>query len=341
MAAPLACTIDLAGPGKHLGRLELVWSDNIHAYGVIPVPIGVIAGGPGPTALVTAGVHGDEYEGLVIARRLWRELEPEAVNGRIIIMPAVNLPAVRAAARVSPIDGGNMNRAFPGGAGGPTALIADFIERRLLPEVDVAVDLHSGGTQSVYTPCAYVYAFGDAGFRRAKLAACHAFGAPFTTIVAATSSGGSLSAACERHGVVMVATELGGSAGLDREALRIGHEGTLAVLRQAGILAGVVAGRATRLRYVEGRASTVISPIDGMLEHRCDPGDNVAAGDLAGLVWPMDDPSRSPVEVRHAVGGTILARRARPMLLAGDAICHSGIHIDDEDFMTIATERPA
>ncbi len=341
MPDPIACTIDLAAPGKRLGRLELVWSDNIHAYGVIPVPIGVIAGGPGPTALVTAGVHGDEHEGLVIARRLLRDLDPEQVTGRIIVMPAVNLPAVRAAARVSPIDGGNMNRAFPGGTGGPTALIADFIERRLLPEVDVAVDLHSGGTQSIYSPCAYVYAFGDETFRREKLAAANAFGAPLTTIVAATSSGGSLSAACERHRVVMVATELGGGAGLDRQALRIGEEGTLAVLRHAGILQGDAAGRSTRLCYVESRAHTVISPIDGMLEQRCEPGDMVAAGDVAGLVWPMDDPSRPPVEVRHAVGGVVLARRARPLLLAGDAICHSGRPINDEDFMTIATERAA
>jgi predicted deacylase len=341
MNAPLACTIDLSAPGKRLGRLELVWSDNIHAYGVIPVPIGVIAGGPGPTALVTAGVHGDEYEGLVIARRLLRDLEPEQVTGRIIVMPAVNLPAVRAAARVSPIDGGNMNRAFPGGPGGPTALIADFIERRLLPEVDVAIDLHSGGTQSIYGPCAYLYAFGDEAFRRAKLAAANAFGAPLTTVVAATSSGGSLSAACERHRVVMVATELGGGAGLDPEALRIGAEGTLSVLRHAGLLEGDASGRGTRLCYVESRASTLISPIDGMLEHCCEPGDTIAAGDVAGLVWPMDDPSRPPVEVRHAVDGVVLARRARPMLLAGDAICHSGRPITDEEFMTIATERAA
>ena len=218
MAAPLACTIDLAAPGKRLGRLELVWSDNVHAYGVIPVPIGVIAGGEGPTMLVTAGVHGDEYEGHVIARRLLADLRPEDVRGRVIVMPAVNLPAVRAASRVSPLDGANMNRAFPGGPAGPTALIADFIERVLLPEADFAVDLHSGGTQSIYSPCGYVYAFGDPAFRRTKLAAAHAFGAPLTTVVAATSSGGSLSAACERHGVVMVATELGGGAGLDRES---------------------------------------------------------------------------------------------------------------------------
>jgi predicted deacylase len=327
MSPLLACTIDLAAPGKRLGRLELAWSDNTHAYGVIPVPIGVIAGGDGPAVLVTAGVHGDEYEGLVIARRLWRDLAPEDVRGRIVLMPAANLPAVRAASRVSPLDGANMNRAFPGGAGGPTALIADFIERRLLPEADFAIDLHSGGTQSIYAPCAYVYAFGDAPFRRRKLAAAHAFGAPLTAVVAATSSGGSLSAACERHGAVMIAAELGGGAGLDREALRIGHAGTLAVLRHAGVLKGGAVGRSTRLLHVASRASSVVSPIDGMLEHACEPGDAVSAGDVAGLVWPMDDPARPPVEVRHAIAGTVLARRARPLLLAGDTICHSGASV--------------
>jgi predicted deacylase len=62
-----------------------------------------------------------------------------------------------------------------------------------------AVDLHSGGTQSVFVPCGYVYGMGERAFRDRKLAAAHAFGAPRTAVVTTTSSGGSLSAACERH----------------------------------------------------------------------------------------------------------------------------------------------
>ncbi|MFZ4533955.1 MAG: hypothetical protein ACOYOJ_19355, partial [Alsobacter sp.] len=98
-----ACSIDLDAPGKRIGHLRLSWSDDVHAYGVIPVPIAVIKGGSGPSALVTAGVHGDEYEGLVIARRLVAELDPAEVPGRIIVMPGVNWPAVEARARTSPI----------------------------------------------------------------------------------------------------------------------------------------------------------------------------------------------------------------------------------------------
>jgi predicted deacylase len=337
-AAPLACSIDLTAPGKRLGHLELGWSDNVHAYGVIPVPIAVIANGTGPTVLISAGVHGDEYEGLVIVRRLLRDLHPDGITGRVLLLPAANLPAVRAATRVSPIDGQNMNRAFPGQpATGPTALIADFIERALLPTVDYAVDLHSGGTRSFYAPCGYVYAAGDQDFRRRKLAAMHAFGAPLTTVVAATSSGGSLSAACERHGVVMIATELGGGGVLDRRALAIGEDGTMALLIHAGVLAGDMSGRRTALHHVESRASAVMATIDGMLEHAGEPGDAVTAGDVAGWIWPLDDPGREPVALHYRTGGVILARRATPLVLAGDTVCHVGKPITDAEFMTIGS----
>jgi predicted deacylase len=102
--ATIAASIDLDAPGKRIGHLELAWSDDEHAYGIIPVPIAVVANGNGPSVLVTAGVHGDEYEGLVITRKLIAELLPEAISGRIVIMPGLNWPAVRARRRVSPID---------------------------------------------------------------------------------------------------------------------------------------------------------------------------------------------------------------------------------------------
>ena len=89
------CTIDLEAPGRQVGRLEVKHSDNRHAYGVIPVPIACIGGGRGPTALVTAGNHGDEHEGQIVARRLIRGLDPALVRGRLIVVPALNCPGRR------------------------------------------------------------------------------------------------------------------------------------------------------------------------------------------------------------------------------------------------------
>ena len=334
MAPPtLAVSIDLDAPGKRIGQLELVWSDDEHAYGVIPVPIAVIANGNGPSALVTAGVHGDEYEGLVITRRLIAQLSPDEVTGRIVIMPGVNWPAVRARRRVSPIDRKNMNRAFPGDStSGPTAMIADFIERSLLPNMAYAVDLHSGGTQSVYAPCGYIYGMGERSFRDKKLAAAHAFGAPRTAVVTTTSSGGSLSAACERHGVVMVAAELGGSAALDHAGVDIGWEGTLNLLRHASVLTGAPRPTRTMLLHTASRASYVMATIDGLFEHAVDVGADVEAGDLAGRIWPNDDLARDFVELRFAVGGMVLARRTMPMVTRGDYVCHVGKRLSDDQF---------
>ena len=261
---------------------------------IIPVPIAVIANGTGPSALVTAGVHGDEYEGLVIARKLVAELLPEAISGRIVIMPGVNWPAVRARRRVSPIDQKNMNRVFPGdGTSGPTAMIADFIERRLLPGMAYAVDLHSGGTQSVFDPCGYVYGTGERAFRDRKLAAAHAFGAPRTAVVATTSSGGSLSAACERHGVVMVAAELGGGAALDHAGLGVGWEGTLNLLRHAGVLSGDAESDAHgAAANANPRPPTSWPPSTACSSIRSTSVPALTAGDLAGQIWPIDDLAR-------------------------------------------------
>jgi predicted deacylase len=332
-APTISVSIDLEAPGKRIGHLQLVWSDDEHAYGVIPVPIAVIANGNGPSALITAGVHGDEYEGIVITRKLISDVSPESVTGRIVIMPGVNWPAVRARRRISPIDGKNMNRAFPGDTtSGPTAMIADFIERSLLPGMNCAVDLHSGGTQSVYAPCGYVYGTGERTFRDQKLAAAHAFGAPRTAVVTSTSSGGSLSAACDRHGVVMVAAELGGGAALGHAAMSIGWEGTLNLLRHAGVLAGAPRPTRTVLLHTPSRASYVMATIDGLFEHSADVGAEVEAGDLAGRIWPIDDLTRPCVDLRFAAGGTVLARRTMPMVTLGDYVCHVGVRVSDDQF---------
>ena len=334
MASPtIPVSIDLDAPGKRIGHLELVWSDDEHAYGIIPVPIAVIANGNGPSVLVTAGVHGDEYEGLVITRKLIAEIAPDAITGRIVIMPGVNWPAVRARRRVSPIDRKNMNRAFPGDStSGPTAMIADFIERALLPGMAYAVDLHSGGTQSIYAPCGYVYGMGERAFRDRKLAAAHAFGAPRTAVVTTTSSAGSLSAACERHGVAMVAAELGGGAALGHAGMGIGWEGTLNLLRHAGVLTGAPRPTRTVLLHTASRAFYVMATIDGLFEHAVDVGADVERGDLAGRIWPIDDLARDCVELRFAAGGTVLARRTMPMVTRGDHACHVVERVSDDQF---------
>ena len=151
--------IDFAATGKQLGHLVIEHSNNEYDGAIIPVPIAVFAGTKGPTVLLTAGTHGDEYEGQLLLHELVRELDAERVQGRIIVLPSLNVLAVREGTRVSKVDGANLNRALPGSAaGGLTAQIARIVDTALLPLADFAFDIHSGGAVNEYVPSAFVYA---------------------------------------------------------------------------------------------------------------------------------------------------------------------------------------
>jgi predicted deacylase len=322
----IACSIPLDAPGLRIGHLSVPHSDDAHAYGVIPVPIAVLNGGAGPTVLLAAGVHGDEYEGQIALRRLLRRLDPAALSGRLIVLPACNAPAVRAARRVSPLDGANMNRAFPGDPdGGPTAQIAHYIEAVLLPHCQYALDLHSGGKAAEYTPCAYVYAGGP--LAAAKLAMAHAFGAPLALLVGSTAETRSLSAACERAGVPMIATELGGGGALSDAALAVAEDGVCGVLRHAGLLPPVAgdATRRTRCLHLPDRRHFLMCPRAGLFAPAVRLGQTVAEGAVAGWLHDVDDPAMAPLPVAFAAAGIVVARRLPVLAGAGDYLCTTAV----------------
>src|SRR5690606_34606590 len=106
--------IDFDKPGKQLGFVSIPHSPHEDAWGAVRIPLGVISNGTGPTVVLMAGNHGDEYEGPITLGELLRGLDPAEVSGRLIFLPALNLPAVAAGRRVSPVDGLNLNRTFPG-----------------------------------------------------------------------------------------------------------------------------------------------------------------------------------------------------------------------------------
>ena len=188
--------IDYDKKGKQIGVLHLPYSVTRSGYGMINIPIAVIQNGEGPSVLLMAGNHGDEYEGQVTLARLIHDLETSDIQGRVIILPAANLPAAMAGARVSPLDSGNLNRAFPGEPDGtPTWQITHYIESVLLPICNAWVDLHSGGSSMDYLPFAAFYATGDDKALDARGdAMMRAFGAPRSvrvTAQAGSAAGGS------------------------------------------------------------------------------------------------------------------------------------------------------
>lgn len=322
--------IDLGRPGKQLGFAGLTHSDNVHDGGVIPVPLAVISSGAGPTALLVGGTHGDEYEGQVILHELIRSLEPGDLTGTVIVLPAANAPAVRSGTRVSPIDGGNLNRSYPGEPrSGPTAAIAGLISGTLLPRADVVLDLHSGGSISTYVPCTFLYRGPDDYTWQRKVDAATVMGLPYVMVVESRFESGSLSTAGDDAGVLTLAAELGGGATVDPSILATARQGVRSVLAQQGILAMSCAtvGRSRsgeqsgttgvcEPRWLEFvTESPVMSLSSGILEPLVSLGQRVAAGQTVARVHAIDDLAQAPQEYTARVDGVVAVLR-RPALVS-------------------------
>lgn len=321
-------SVDLDSPGKRIGDLRLKSSGNEQPLGYVPVPVGVIVGSPGPTVLLTGGVHGDEYEGPVALLKLLHNLEPETINGRIIALPALNAPAVAAAARVSPLDGGNLNRAFPGSPdGGPTAMLAHFTEHVLLPECNAAIDLHAGGKAAWFMPCAMSGTSESDALSSQNLKLAEAFGAPVIWIMGKLNENRSLNSAAARTGVPMIAAELGGGGQVSRPTLATAERGIERCLQYLGVLEGTPEPTESRRIAFNSADQSVYAPHEGLFEPGFDPGDEVTAGQHAGTIYSVKEPERRPTDVYFRTSGLVLVRTHRGLIQRGELLGMVGMDV--------------
>lgn len=316
---PVSCSLDLERDGFRSGNIRLDFSSNEHAAALIPIPIQVLKNGDGPTVMLSAGVHGDEYEGQIALRSLAHRIPLDQVRGRIILLPAFNAPAVRAAARVSPLDGGNMNRCFPGATDqGPTRAIAGFVMEHLAPLCDFALDLHSGGTTGIYEDIGYLTLAPDAALRARCIEAAEWLGAPMTLAAAMGDTAGDYDQAMLRRGTSFLSAEFGGGGVLGLESLAVARRGLRNILHWTGVWRHEGPAKAPGTIYVTSIAGGhVLAPRAGLFEPAFDVGAAVEAGQVAGWLYDLDEHDRPPRPLVFEASGRIFMRRA-PVL------CHAG-----------------
>jgi N-alpha-acetyl-L-2,4-diaminobutyrate deacetylase len=311
------------------GHLRLPYSRDDSAWGSIMIPITVVQRGKGATALLTGGNHGDEYEGPIALYDLAQKLTPEEVSGRVIIVPAMNYPAFRAATRTSPIDKGNMNRSFPGRPDGTvTEKIADYFQRVLLPLADVVVDIHAGGKTLDFVPFAAAHVLPDKTQQARCVGAMEAFNAPYSMMLLEIDAAGMYDTAAEEMGKVFVSTELGGGGTATARSSIIAKKGLRNVLIHAGILNGApVVEPSIRLDMPSAECFT-FSEHDGLVEPSVDLGQAVRKGDLLARVWTIDRTGLPAADYRAGMDGILVARHFPGRITLGDCLAVLAVKVD-------------
>ena len=178
-----------------------------------------------------------------------------------------------AGARVSPLDGGNLNRLFPGDpAGGPTTQIADYIETMLAPMADYWLDLHSGGSSLDYLPFALIPLTDDPEIDAKAWVALQAFGSPLSMVFAYLQQPGLSSASARRNKVAFIGGELGGKGSINSAGVKLTYAGVVRTLAYIGVLRDLakfdIPPAPKEIRYVEltDRDYYAFAPAPGLFE---------------------------------------------------------------------------
>ena len=272
----------------------------------------------GPTLLVIAGVHGDEYEGMEAIRLVFDGLDPSAMHGSFIGVPIANPYAYDARSRNLPgfVDGLNLARVFPGdphaspGRSLAHALLA-FVQANVTSS-DLLVDFHSGSADVQFAALTGFRDIPNPSAPTSEEAARH-FGSGALWRI--PDSPGPLNAEASRLGIPTIGTETTGRAGCRPEDVDNYVNGLGNLLRWLGIIDGSAPPRNPELAR---RTRNVNAPITGFFRHRRLLHERVTAGETLG--W-LIDPFGEPIETVSApVSGELWAVRAMPPVRTGELL---------------------
>jgi predicted deacylase len=295
------------------------------AWGYSLVPLTVINGALGTNpngVLVFGGTHGNEYEGQIAVKRLCRDLDPERMAGRVILIPQLSESACRANTRVSPLDNVNMNRAFPGNPRGTLSYrISNFVTTRVFPLGRIVIDIHSGGREGAFPICTSFHPIPDPAQAAEIETVARLFDPPFLFIYSSAMASGLLTDEAEALGKISIGGEFGTGETADPAGIRHAYEGVWNVLRHYGLIdepvqpIRPVGSPAPKLVAAAELSAYVPCPRDGVWEPLTELGAAVQAGDLLGRLHDFSDHAETPLEIRADRAGYLLMmhRSARPL----------------------------
>jgi hypothetical protein len=271
---------------EHLATGELVVAVEAPSN-PITIPILIATGAkPGKTIFLSAGVHGDEINGIEILQRFITNLDVTALTGTIICLPLINISGFRAKDRYVQYDGKDLNRCFPGDDRGTVSeQIAHTIFTEVVSRCDFGVDIHDSGKGSVLLPHPRAHIKDEnGGYDSSRLDDIAVFGTDI--IMLCQGMDGVLTIEAYKHlGIPALTVEVGGAMILWEEFIQRALVGLNNILISQGMLAGkVILPREQFLIPGEDDIS-VKAQMEGILKVRTQLGQTVYKGDALAEIY--------------------------------------------------------
>lgn len=268
----------------------------------------------GPVILFSAGIHGDEINGVEIIRQLIIQSINKPKTGTIICIPIVNMFGFVNKSREFP-DGRDLNRVFPGSKKGSLASrFAHHILEGIMPAVDYAFDFHAGGASRFNVPQIRLT---PNNIELKNLA--DIFNAPFTLY--SKNISGSFRNSAEKLNVKMLLFEGGKSLDINKEVAEEGVNGVKRILNHFNMLGTkqVMEVQESKTIYIE-KSTWIRAKCSGMLHDYNLIGSFVKKGTVIGKI--TDPFGKFEQKVKAPNNGYIINANHSPIVYEGDAIYH-------------------
>lgn len=268
----------------------------------------------GPTILFTAGIHGDEVNGVEIVRQLISKGINKPKIGTIICIPIINIFGFIQKVREFP-DGRDLNRAFPGSkTGSLAARVAYKIMNHIIPHVDYCLDFHTGGSSRFNAPHIRIEKGNKELTRLAEI-----FNAPF--ILQAKNLKKSFRSSCKAKGVPMLLFEGGKSNSIDSVISNTGVNGSKRVLAHFGMLRSKFKVSLPKKNSVTiTKSSWVRAQASGMFKSAVKVGSFVNQRDVIGHITDPYGKVHYWIKAKH--DGYVFNVNESPLVYQGDALFH-------------------
>lgn len=268
---------------------------------------------PGPTIFVSAAVHGDEIIGVEIVRRLLRAPSLDRLRGTLLAVPIVNSFGFMTHSRYLP-DRRDLNRSFPGSAGGSLAArLAHIFMNEIVSRSVVGIDLHSAAIHRTNLPQIRI-----SPSKADTMALAEAFGAPL--ILTSPVRDGSLRQAAQQMGLDILLYEAGEGLRFDELAIRAGVSGILRVMHKLEMIPtkGITKPKSTSMRSTNSFWQR--APAGGLLRMFKTTGEQVQQGDIMGIISDPFGEVETEIVANH--GDMIIGRTNLPIVNEGDGLFH-------------------
>lgn len=279
----------------------------------LSLPIMVANGArPGPTAWLSAAVHGDEVNGVEIIGQVLELVDPRQMAGCLIAVPIVNVFGFNAQSRYLP-DRRDLNRSFPGlERGSLAARLAFLFMQEVVRKCQYGIDLHTGSNHRTNLPQIRANLH-DAETRRLA----EAFAAPI--IMHAGAIDGSLRKAATDAGIRTIVYEAGEPLRFDDAAIRLGRDGVLRVLAALG-MCGECPRSSEPHSALVAKTTWVRAMNSGILRLDTCLGAQVVERQQIGLVADAFGDDAAPLLAPEE--GLVIGHTNNPLVQQGEAVVH-------------------